>query len=81
MSDLTISKWGLKPPNYNGIQQMINDNFLDLQTGIKDVYEFCSEVAEKYFYSIDPKYGERTDENPLLDLLFSILTVNGIELY
>jgi len=67
--------------NYNAIQKEIDDNYLDLLSGIYDVYDFVSYISEKYFKPVDPLYGERTDENPYLDMLFGMLEINGIELY
>lgn len=71
----------MKAPNYTAIQQEIDDNYLDLESGILDVYEFIAIITKKYFYPVDPIYGERTDDNPLLDLLFAMLEINGIEPY
>jgi hypothetical protein len=67
--------------NYQGIQQEIHDNYLDLKSGIIDVYDFVSDISEKYFSLIDPEYGNRVDDDPYTDLLFAMLEINGIELY
>jgi hypothetical protein len=71
----------MKTLDYNAIQKEIHDNYLDLKSGLKDVYNFISSISEKYFKPIDPIWGERTDENPYLDMLFGMLEINGIELY
>lgn len=31
--------------------------------------------------TLDEMWGERTDENPYLDMLFGMLEINGIELH
>jgi hypothetical protein len=33
-----------KKPNFQSIQKEIDDNFLDLSSGILDVYDFISDV-------------------------------------
>lgn len=70
-----------KKPNFSAIQKDIDDNFLDLTSSVKDVYEFISEISEKYCKPVDPKWGNRVEEDPYTDLLFAMLEVNGIELY
>lgn len=67
--------------DYNAIQKEIDDNYLDLITGVLDVYEFMHSISIKYFKPIDPLWGERIDDNPYTDLLFAMLEINGIELY
>ena len=67
--------------NYNAIQKEIDENYLDLVSGIYDVYDFIGYISEKYFKPVDPIWGERTDENPYLDMLFGMIEINGIELY
>lgn len=67
--------------DYNAIQKEIDDNYLDLTSGVKDVYDFTGYISEKYFKPIDPIWGERMDENPYLDTLFGMIEINGIELY
>ncbi len=67
--------------DYNAIQKEIDENYLDLVSGIYDVYDFIGYISEKYFKPVDPIWGERTDENPYLDMLFGMIEINGIELY
>jgi hypothetical protein len=67
--------------NYNAIQKEIDDNYLDLVSGVLDVYEFTAYISEKYFKPHDKLWGERTDVNPYLDLLFAMIEINDIELY
>jgi len=67
--------------NYNEIQKEIHDNYLDLKSGILDVYEFIGNISEKYFKPVDKDWKTRTDENPYIDMLFGMLEINGIELY
>lgn len=67
--------------NYNAIQKEIDKNYLDLVSGVYDVYDFIGYISEKYIKPVDPIWGERTDENPYLDMLFGMLEINGIELY
>ena len=67
--------------NYNAIQKEIDENYLDLVSGIYDVYDFIGYISVKYFKPVDPIWGERTDENPYLDMLFGMIEINGIELY
>ena len=67
--------------NYNAIQKEIDENYLDLVSGIYDVYDFMGYISAKYFKPVDPIWGERTDENPYLDMLFGMIEINGIELY
>jgi len=70
-----------KKPNYSAIQKDIDNNFLDLTSGIKDVYEFIGETSKKHCKPVDPEWGEREKQDPYTDLLFAMLEVNGIELY
>jgi len=70
-----------KKPNFSAIQKDIDNNFLDLTSGLKDVYEFISEISKKHCKPVDPKWGNRVKEDPYTDLLFAMLEVNGIELY
>lgn len=67
--------------NYNAIQEEIDKNYNDITNEIYDVYDFISYISEKYFKPVDLIWGERTDENPYLDLLFAMLEINGIKLY
>lgn len=67
--------------DYNAIQKEIHDNYLDLKSGILDVYEFVGNISEKYFKPVDKHYGERLSSDPYTDMLFSMLEINGIELY
>lgn len=67
--------------NYNAIQKEIDNNYLDITSGIYDVYSFTGYISKKYFKPIDPIWGERTGFNPYLDMLFGMLEINGIELY
>ena len=67
--------------DYNAIQREIDKNYLDLVSGVYDVYDFCGYISEKYFKPIDPEWGERTDVNPYVDVLFGMLEINDIELY
>ena len=71
----------MKKLDYNAIQKEIHDNYLDLTSGLWDVYNFMSYISEKYFKPVDPLWGERLDENPYADMLFGMLEINGIELY
>ncbi len=71
----------MKTLDYNAIQKEIHDNYLDLKSGILDVYEFIGVISKKYFKPVDPIWGDRTDENPYVDMLFGMLEINGIELY
>jgi len=71
----------MKTLDYNAIQKEIHDNYLDLKSGILDVYTFTGNVSEKYFKPIDKLWGERVNEDPYTDLLFGMLEINGIELY
>lgn len=67
--------------DYNAIQKEIHDNYLDLKTGIYDVYEFIHHISLKYFKPVDKDWGERVDENPYSDMIFAMLEINEIELY
>ena len=67
--------------NLNAIQKEIHDNYLDLRSGVKDVYEFIGEISEKYFKPVDKKWNERYDNNPYVDMLFGLLEINEIEFY
>jgi hypothetical protein len=67
--------------DYNAIQQEIDKNYLDLVSGVYDVYDFTGYISEKYFKPVDKLWGERTDVNPYLDMLFGMIEINGIELY
>ncbi len=70
-----------KKPNFSAIQKDIDNNFLDLTSGVRDVYEFISEISKKHCKPVDPEWGNRVYEDPYTDLLFAMLEVNGIELY
>ena len=35
--------------NYNAIQKEIDENYLDLVSGIYDVYDFMGYISAKYF--------------------------------
>jgi hypothetical protein len=69
--------------NYNAIQKEIDKNYLDLVSGVYDIYDFCGDISVKYFKPVDPIWGERTviDANPYIDMLFGMIEINGIELY
>ena len=67
--------------DYNTIQKEIHDNYLDLVSGVWDVYEFIHYISIKYFKPVDKDWGERIEENPYLDMLFGMLEINEIELY
>ena len=67
--------------DYNAIQKEIHDNYLDLKSGILDVYEFTSKISNKYFKPVDKEWETRTDENPYVDMIFAMLEINGVELY
>ena len=67
--------------NYNAIQEEIDINYLDLVSGVYDVYDFIDYISVKYFKPVDKLWGERTDANPYLDMLFGMIEINGIELY
>jgi len=67
--------------DYNAIQKEIHDNYLDLVSGVWDVYEFIHHISIKYFKPVDKDWGERVEENPYIDMLFSMLEINEIELY
>ena len=71
----------MKTIDLNAIQKEIHDNWLDLKSGILDVYEFIGTISKKYFKPIDKEWETRTDENPYIDMLFGLLEINGIELY
>jgi hypothetical protein len=71
----------MKKINYNAIQKEISKHFLDLKSGVYDVYDFISYISIKYFKPVDELWGERTDEDPYLDMLFGMLEINEIELY
>ena len=71
----------MKTIQLNEIQKEIHDNFLDLKSGVYDVYVFCADISKKHFKKIDPEWGERTEEDPYTDLIFSLLEINRIELY
>ena len=71
----------MKTLDYNAIQKEIHDNYLDLKSGIIDVYEFCGHISKKYFKPVDKQWGERVNEDPYTDMLFGMLEINGIELY
>jgi hypothetical protein len=71
----------MKKIDYNKIQKEIHQNHSELISGEFDVYEFVSYISKKYFKPIDEMWGERTNENPYIDMLFGMLEINGIELY
>lgn len=71
----------MKKINYNAIQEDIDNNFLDLKSGIIDVYDFISEMTKKHIVPIFPECLECEDVNPYADLLFSMMEINKIELY
>lgn len=70
-----------KKPNYLKIQKEIDDNFLDLSSGILDIYQFIHDISLKYCKPVDPHWGNRIDDDPYTDLLFAMIEVNGLELY
>ncbi len=65
--------------NYNAIQKEINKNYLDLDSGTYEIFDFIGYISEKYFKPIDPFWGERVNENPYLDLIFAMLEINGLD--
>lgn len=67
--------------NYNAIQVEIHSNWLDLKSGVKDVYEFMREISKKHFKPVDKQFSERIDKDPYHNLLVAMLEINGIELY
>lgn len=67
--------------DYNAIQKEISHFKRQLKSGSYDVYDFCGYISEKYFKPVDKIWGERTNVNPYLDLLFAMLEINDIELY
>jgi hypothetical protein len=70
-----------KKPNFQSIQKEIDDNFLDLSSGILDVYDFISDVSRKHCKPVDPQWGERINgDDPYTDLIFAMIEVNGLEL-
>jgi len=71
----------MKNIDYNAIQKEIHDNYLDLKSGVLDVYTFISNISKKHFKPIDKEWGERVNDDPYADLLFGMLEINGIELY
>jgi len=71
----------MKTIDLNAIQKEIHDNYLDLRSGILDVYEFIGKISKKYFKPVDEEWNTRVEENPYLDMLFSLLEINKIELY
>jgi|AntAceMinimDraft_11_1070367.scaffolds.fasta_scaffold556263_1 hypothetical protein len=71
----------MKNIDYNAIQKEIHDNYLDLKSGVLDVYTFISNISKKYFKPVDNQFGKRVNEDPYTDLLFGMLEINGIELY
>lgn len=71
----------MKTINYNAIQKEIDDNFLDLKSGIKDCYEFMHEMTIKYIKPIKPECMDLENINPYADLLTAMLEINQIELY
>lgn len=70
----------MKTFDYNAIQKEIHGNYLDLKSGILDVYEFMHKLTQKYIHPIYPEYGQE-DANPIADMLFAMFEINGIELY
>ena len=71
----------MKNLDLNAIQKEIHDNYLDLRSGIYDVYEFCGYISKKYYKPIDHEYDTRVEFDPYADLTFALLEINGIELY
>lgn len=70
-----------KKPNYQHIQKDIDDNYLDLTSGVLDVYEFISTLSKKHCKHVDSKWGDRIQDDPYSDLLIAMIEVNGIETY
>jgi len=71
----------MKNINFNAIQKDIDDNYLDLTSSIKDVYEFMHELTLKHVANVHPRCMELTDKNPYADMLFAMFEINNIELY
>ena len=70
----------MKTLDYNAIQKEIHDNYLDLKSGVWDVYDFMSGITEKYVHPFYPEYTDKDAEH-VTDLLFAMFEINGIELY
>lgn len=71
----------MKNIDYNAIQKEIDNNFLDLKSGVKDCYEFMHEMQIKYIEPIAPECMDLEQDNPYADLLVAMLEINNIELY
>lgn len=67
--------------NYNAIQKEIDDNYLDLVSGVYDIYKFIDYISKKYFKPVDKLWGERIDEDPYHDMLIGMIEINGIKIY
>lgn len=65
------------------IQRDIHNYLSLLKDGSIDAYDFIYDLSQIYFANIDDDFYSRDwDEcNPYLDLLFSLLEINGVELY
>jgi len=71
----------MKTLDYNAIQKDITNNYLDLKSGILDVYTFMHELTLKHIAPIFPECRELEGENPFADMLFVMFEINRIELY
>lgn len=71
----------MKTIDYNSIQKEIDDNYLDLKSGILDIYNFMHELTLKYIEPVFPECMDLVDKNPYADMLFSMFEINKIELY
>lgn len=70
----------MKKIDYNAIQKEIHDNYLDLKSGVWDVYNFMTGITEKYVLPHFPNYTDE-DADHVADLLFAMFEINGIEIY
>lgn len=71
----------MKKIDYNAIQKKIDNNYLDLKSGILDVYDFTGDISKEFIKPVDPQWGNRIEEDPYTDLIFAMLEINGITLY
>jgi hypothetical protein len=70
----------MKTLDYNAIQKDIHNNLNELNEGDLDVYDFIGTLSKKYIKPVDPKWLDREDDNPFLDVLFGMLEINGVEI-
>lgn len=71
----------MKAPDYRAIQKEIDKNLPLIKCGLYDVWDFISDISEKYFKPVDKLWGKRTTEkNPYLDTLFGMLEINEVDL-